>query len=139
MGLRHETEGGEEGLEAFQDWSQQHDSCDYIKTMDAWLSFEGEGRTARAILREARRRKWKGKLGHERRPDEAEQLIDECWTEEESATKYQEALDEQTRADIEALVGIPSGSAFFKLRPIGLGCSCRLASGAWKTLYWELQ
>lgn len=105
MALHHETDGGEEGLDAFQDWSQKHNSYDYIKTMDAWLSFEGEGRTARTILREARRHKWEDKLGHQRRLAEDELLIDECWTPEELAAKYKEAVDAETQATIEELVG----------------------------------
>lgn len=113
MALHHETDGGEEGLDAFQDWSQQHNSYDYIKTMDAWLSFEGEGRTARTILREARRHKWEDKLGHQRRLAEDELLIDECWTPEELAAKYKEAVDAETQATIEELVGVSAGAAFF--------------------------
>ena len=113
MALHHETDGGEEGLEAFQDWSELHKSYDYIKTMDAWRSFEGEGRTAGTILREANQYGWHNAIGHERRLAEDELLIDQCWTPEELAAKYKEALDAETQAAIEELVGVPAGSVFF--------------------------
>lgn len=106
MSLHHETDGNEEGLEAFQDWSERHPSYDYAKTLDAWLSFEGDGRTAATILREAYRHGWRNIALEDR-------LLDECWTPEELEAIAKEALGAETQATIEELVGVPAGSAFF--------------------------
>ena len=101
MALHHETDGDEEGLEAFQDWSERHPSYDYVKTLDAWLSFEGDGRTAATILREAYHHGWRNVALEDR-------LLDECWTPEELEAIAKEALDAETQAVIEELVGVPA-------------------------------
>ncbi len=103
MALHHETNGDEEGLEALQDWSEQHPSYDYVKTLDAWLSFEGNGRTAATILREARKHGWRNVALEDR-------LLDECWTPEELKEIAKEALEAEWQATMEELVGVPSNA-----------------------------
>lgn len=105
MALHHETDGDEEGREAFHDWSAQHPSYDGGKTDAAWDSFGGEGRTAATILREAHKHGWHNAAAHERRLAEDLELLDDCWTPEELAEKAREALDADTQAAIDELVG----------------------------------
>lgn len=62
MALHHETDGGEEGFEAFDEWSQQHPTYDADKTRAAWDSAgrkSGRIRTARHILALARKHGWR--------------------------------------------------------------------------------
>lgn len=101
MALHHETDGAEEGMDTFQDWSELHQTYDYVKTSDAWLSFGGEGRTGATILSEAAKHGWRNDAHIDR-------LFDDCWTPEELAAIAREGLDANTQDDIERLVGIPA-------------------------------
>jgi Virulence-associated protein E-like domain/Primase C terminal 2 (PriCT-2) len=76
MALHYETDGDEEGLDAFHQWSAQHGSYDAIKTDAAWESFGGDGYTVGTILREAYKRGWRNIAMEDR-------LLDDCWTAEE--------------------------------------------------------
>ncbi|MFC4667129.1 AAA family ATPase [Seohaeicola nanhaiensis] len=98
MALHHETDGDEEGREAFHNWCDQHRKYDFDKTEAAWDSFGGEGRTAATILREAYKHGWHNAAAHERRLAEDLELLDECWTPEELvAGSARAALEELDR------------------------------------------
>lgn len=97
--LHHETDGSEEGLELAHEWSDQHDSYDPENTDATWRSFRrDEGATGASILREAYHHGWINRA-------ETDRLIDECWTPEELARIAEEALDPETLAGIEELLG----------------------------------
>lgn len=99
MALHHETGGGEEGLDAFHEWSAIYeDLYDPEHSDERWASFGGEGRTGATILSEAGKHGW-------RNDTHIDQLLDECWTPEELAVIAENALDADTQDDIERLVG----------------------------------
>jgi len=60
MALHAETDGSEEGLEAFQEWSAPHDSYDEGATQAAWESFHaGGGVTGWTIIHDAESYGWR--------------------------------------------------------------------------------
>jgi archaellum biogenesis ATPase FlaH len=105
--LRHETDGGEEGLELAHDWSALHPSYDADATEEAWQSFRrGTGKTGATILSEARFNGW----------SDNGRLLDDLFTPEELAAIADESLDDETRATIERLVGTPGQAAASRSR-----------------------
>ena len=96
--VHHETDGSEEGLELVQDWSAQHGSYSDTHTEDVWRSFlRDDGATGASVLYEARRHGWG--------VDEARAAALAMLSDEDEAGFDPDALDEETRAAIEELVG----------------------------------
>ncbi|TRD22075.1 AAA family ATPase [Palleronia caenipelagi] len=94
--VHHETDGSEEGLEMVQLWSAQHVSYSDTHTEEVWRSFRrGEGATGASVLYEVRRHCWGN--------DHAAALA--MLSDEDEAGFGSDALDEETRATIEELVG----------------------------------
>lgn len=110
MALHHETDGNEEGRNAFHDWSSPYPTYSFDKTEVAWDSFTDDrdaGVTGATILWGARKHGWRNLALEDR-------LLDECWTPEQLEAIAQEALDLETKATIEELVGTPPDTAYFK-------------------------
>lgn len=84
MALHFETDGGEVGFDAFDEWSQQHPTYDADATRTAWESFTdgkgGRSRTGRHILALARKHGWQDIEGEAAKfrdlPDEDEDQPD---------------------------------------------------------------
>lgn len=122
--VHHETDGSEEGLELAQSWSAQHETYDPDGTEAVWQSFiRGEGATGATVLREARLHGWRGETERAR----LDALIDNCWTPQELAEIG--ALDDDTRATIEELVG-PLAGPITKAAPFFTDMSEMLADEA---------
>ncbi len=107
--IADETGASEEGRELWHEWSEGWGKYSYQDAESKWNredTYLGERATVWTILRPALDRGWK-------HPDfeswQVGQDFDECWTPEELEAIAKEALDAETQAKIEKLVGVPGG------------------------------
>lgn len=104
FGLHFETEGSDEGLAIFHEWSDQYKDADSAKTEALWRSAnrsEGSLVTFATVRSMARRHGWHDPIMKAQWKTEMDSLFDLCWT-------PKELEDAEVAATMDELVGDPA-------------------------------